>query len=361
MATNYDNQLDKGDVLDVLESLALPDDIVARIFQNLGSLVNVEELNSTPTEADFHGKDLVLMNTGGTVDLSNISKADIKDLDALIFTTDENVNVDLSGLETTHFKGVITTNGGDDSITVNSEKGGTVSSGDGDDTVNTGAGKDFVKTGAGNDSVDTGAGNDTVYAGAGDDSINTGTGCDTVYSQDGNDTVNTGDGHDIVFSGAGNDSVVAGVGNDIVFAGAGNDTVYAGAGNDSISAGAGDDYVSTGLGDDSVSTGIGNDSVYVGFGNDSVNTGAGDDIVKLATGFSGTTQFNGGEGSSDILDLSHVVITDVVMNCEALTITLDDNSVISATNFETFIYDSSTVDVDGGIVTVGVNPFDANF
>jgi Ca2+-binding RTX toxin-like protein len=315
MTTNYSEPLDKEDVATSLHASTLPTYIVNKILQSLGGDVFVNEVNSDFKTNDLRGNDLVLVNQAGTMDLSHISKADIKDLNALVFTTNENVDFTLSGNHTLSFKGVVTTNGGDDTINLNSIRGVTVSSGYGNDSVNTGAGNDTVLTGAGNDSINTGAGDDIVFAGAGNDTINTG---------------------------------------------AGDDTVFAGAGNDIINTGGGNDSVSTGSGNDSVTTGDGNDTVYVGSGNDSVNTGDGADIVKLAYDFSGNATLDGGNGAQDTLDLSHVVITDVVKNDVVLTITLDDNSVITATNFEKFIYDSSTVDVDGGIVIVGINQFVAH-
>ena len=316
MATNYSEPLNKGDVAASLNASTLPSYITTKILESLGGEVFVNEVNSDFKTNDLRGNDLVLVNQAGIMDLSFISKADIKDLDALVFTTNENVNFTLSGDNTLSFKGVVTTNGGDDTINLNSIMGVTVSSG------------------YGNDSVNTGAGNDTVFAGAG------------------NDTVFAGEGNNYIKTGAGNDTVLTGTGNDTVFAGAGDDIINTGAGNDSVS---------TGSGNDSVTTGDGNDTVYVGSGNDSVNTGDGMDIVKLAAGFSGNASLNGGAGAPDTLDLSHVVITDVVKNDAVFTITLDDTSVITATNFGTFIYDSSTGDVDGEIVViVGVNQFDAH-
>ncbi len=387
MATNYSEPLNKGDVAASLINSTLPTYIVTKILQSLDAKVFVNEVNSDFKTNDLRGNDLVLINQAGTMDLSLISKADIKDLDALVFTTNENVNFTLSGNNTLSFKGVVSTNGGDDIINLNSIRGVTVSSGYGNDSVNTGAGNDTVLAGAGNDSINTGDGNDIVFAGegnnriitgrgndyvsagAGNDSINTGDGNDTVSAGAGNDSINTGAGNDYVSAGAGNDIINTGDGNDYVSAGAGNDSINTGTGNDTVSAGAGNDIiitgdgndsVSTGLGNDSVTTGNGNDSVYVGAGNDSVNTGAGTDIVKLAAGFSGNGQFDGGAGTSDAIDLRQVVITDVDKNGAVLTITLDDTSVITATNFETFIYDSSTDDVEGGMVIVGVNQFVAH-
>jgi Ca2+-binding RTX toxin-like protein len=316
MATNYFTE-SKSVVRSDLQASSLPSNIITKILSGLGSTVKGVEfdnhdLSHPPTGTRLNGSELVLIDPNGSVDLSSISKASINGVDAIVFTTDEDVNFTLSGANTLSFKGVVTTNAGDDAITLNSKVGVTVSSGDGNDTVN------------------TGAGNDSVLAGSGDDSVTTG---------------------------AGNDSVSAGAGNDTVVTGTGNDTVLAGAGNDSINTGAGNDSVSTGSGNDTVTTEGGNDSVYVGSGNDTVNTGAGNDIVKLAAGFSGNAALDGGAGVSDRLDLSHVVITDVAQVGTVLTITLDDNSVITATNFEKIIYDNSTADVDGGVVIVGVNQF----
>jgi Ca2+-binding RTX toxin-like protein len=283
MATNYDQPLDKGVVAEGLTAMALPGDIVTKILKSLGGgSVDVAAFDSTPTGTGIHGNDLIMINTGGTLDLSSISKADIKGVDAFVFNTNDDVRFDFTGPNTKDFKGVITTGGGNDAIDVNSKKGVTISSGDGSDSVTTGTGKDSVNLGAGNDSISTGKGNDTVSTGAGNDSVN---------------------------------------------------------------------------------TGAGNDKVFVGSGNDTVNTGVGHDTIKFDSGFNGNAQLNGGAGN-DKLDLSNVVINSVTQNGAGLTISLDNgnnaDSVVTVTNFEKFIYDSNG-DADGGIVTVGVNPFDATF
>ena len=278
MATNYDDKQSKSDVRDALTSSTLPAAVAAKILKTLGGKVNINEVNHAPTGNDVHGEDLVLIATGGTIDLSGISKADIKGVNAFVFTTNDDVNFTLAGDHTTSFNGVITTNAGNDTINLNSKKGVTVSSGDGNDSVTTGSGKDSIDLGAGNDSVNTGEGNDSV---------------------------------------------------------------------------------STGSGNDSVSTGAGSDSVLVGSGNDSVDTGAGTDIVKLAAQFTGNAILDGGDGKSDKLDLSSVVIKDVVPEGAGFKITLDDNSVITATNFEKFVYDSNG-DAKGGIKIVGAVQFDAH-
>lgn len=305
-----------------LNSSTLPSDIVAKILSNLDSHVKVVKFDSlppltAPTGAKVKGKDLVLIDPNGPVNLSSISKADIKGIDAFIFTTNEDVKFTLSGSNTLGFKGVVATNAGDDNIILNSEAGVTVSSGDGNDSVITGSGHDSVKLGAGNDTVNTRAGNDSVSTGSGNDSINTGDGKDTVLAGAGDDIINTG-GHN--------------------------------------------DFVSTGSGNDSVNTGTGNDTVLVGSGNTVINTGSGDDVVKLDFGFSGTlAQLNGNAGTQDKLDLRLVNIDTVVRSGPQLTITLDDGSVIEATHFEKFVYDNNGIDTDGGIVTVGIDKFDADF
>lgn len=302
MATsNY--SVSKSQAAASLNSSTLPSDIVTKILSNLGANVKVVEFNSlapltAPTGAAVKGKDLVLIDPNNPVDLSSISKENIKGIDAFIFTSNEDVNFTLSGSNTLAFKGVITTNAGDDNINLNSDTGVTVSSGDGDDSVITGAGHDSVKLGAGNDTVNTGAGNDSVSAGAGDDSINTG---------------------------AGNDSV------------------------------------STGSGNDTVNTGAGDDTVFVGTGDTVINMGSGKDTAKLDFGFSGIAKLNGGDGSPDKLDLRLVNIDTVSRSGAQLTITLDDGSVIQATKFEKFIYDNDPSSTDEEIVIVGAHQLDDNF
>ena len=169
----------------------------------------------------------------------------------------------------------------------------------------------------------------------------------------GNDDINTGAGNDIVWAEAGNDSVNTGSGHDTVSAGAGDDLIFTGADND---------IVTTGSGNDSVYTASGNDTVYLYSGNSLVNTGANNDIVELNFGYSGTlTQLNGSGGDIDKLDLSQVSIDTVSRFGPQLTITLDDGSVVKATNFEKFVYDNNGIDTEGGIVIVGINQLDGNF
>jgi|CXWL01.1.fsa_nt_gi hypothetical protein len=199
--TNY--SVWKSDAAASLNASTLSSDVVTKILSNLDAHVKVVKFDSLdpltdPIGAAVKGNDLVLIDPNGSVDLSSISKEEIKGVDAFIFTTNEDVNFTLSGSNTLAFKGVITSNAGDDKIDLNSKAGVTVSSGDGDDSVTTGSGHDSVNLGAGNDTVNTGAGNDSVSTGSGDDSIDTGSGNDTVLVGSGNAVVNMGAGNDTV-------------------------------------------------------------------------------------------------------------------------------------------------------------------
>jgi|GEM_PF-7030669 len=132
--TNY--SVTKSAAAASLNASDLPADIVNTILSKLGSTVKVVQFDSNlpltnPTGAAVSGKDLVLIDPNGSVDLSSISKANIKEVDAFIFTTNENVDFTLSGSNTLSFKGVVTTNAGNDTINLNSKFGVTVSSGDG--------------------------------------------------------------------------------------------------------------------------------------------------------------------------------------------------------------------------------------
>ena len=122
--------------------MALPPAIVSKMLSSFSSIVKVVDFNNSdpaspltaPTGDSVKGHDLVLIDPIGSVDLSRISAENIARFDALVFTTDENVNFTLSGNNTLSFKGVVSTNGGDDIINLNSIVGVTVSSGYGNDS-----------------------------------------------------------------------------------------------------------------------------------------------------------------------------------------------------------------------------------
>lgn len=85
----------------------------------------------------------------------------------------------------------LTTNGGDDTVYVNS----------GTATVDAGAGNDNVLIAFNNDS------SCTAHGGIGDDSLTTGKGQSTLYGDDGNDHLTAQNGHSSVYGGAGDDSL----------------------------------------------------------------------------------------------------------------------------------------------------------
>lgn len=271
MATNYGGK--KTDLTTALHSSSLPTSVVDTILKSLGKTVILSDM--TESAADVKGVNLPGLHDVTDLDLSGITNKEVAKAKAFIFDSSDDVTFDLgSSADTVKFKGVVTTNEGDDTINVFGKKA-------------------------------------------------------TIYSGDGNDTVTTGNG---------------------------KDNVILGAGDDEANTGGGNDKISTGLGNDSVDSGSGNDTVYVGSGNDTVNTGDGKDIVKLAASFTGDAVIDGG-ADKDTLNLSKVVITDVHEMGGGLHITLDDGSSVMASNFEKFIFDTSTVDTDGKIVTVGINDF----
>ncbi len=138
------------------------------------------------------GTDVGVINSGGTISLSELDGKTIKDLNALIFSTEDDVNLTLDK----RFKGLVSFGGGDDTTVYSGANKQNISAGAGNDSVTTGSGKDFVNAGEGDDSVSTGAGNDSVKTGAGNDTVVTGGGSDTVVTGNGSDSVNAGGGKD---------------------------------------------------------------------------------------------------------------------------------------------------------------------
>ena len=293
-STNYSET--KQNTSNELRDSDLSSALVAKIVRGLGNNVAINN-NTNPahvlTPSDIHDKDLVYSDHSGAVNLNAIKASDITKLDAIIFNSNDGVALTMNqGSGAAAFKAWIVTSGGDDTIKL-SGAGVKVSSGEGNDSITTGNGNDSIDAGAGNDSISSGNGNDSITAGSGNDTINSGSG---------NDTINTG---------SGNDSVNAGVGNDSVVIGSGNDTVFA---------------------------------------------GNGDDIVKLARGFTGNANIDGGK-NFDTADFRNVDIFDAAKSGSIVTVTLMDHSVIKVTSVEEFIYDSNGTDSGGKIITVGVNDF----
>jgi Ca2+-binding RTX toxin-like protein len=156
----------------------------------------------------------------------------------------------------------------------------------GDDRMSGTSHRDHVEGHAGNDVIDAGADKDQVLGGAG------------------NDLIYGGDGDDILGGDAGDDIIFAGAGNDIVSGGAGNDHLYGEAGDDILVGDAGDDFLDGGIGADRLDGGTGNDTL-------------------ISRNDNATDFFDGGEGSSDALDLS-TSSTSVTLNLRTGTVVYGD-------------------------------------
>lgn len=208
MASNYDGA-------SALQTM-LAQGLISQSFLN-----NLDKEKGEPTYQEVNslssisqGADVAFMapQSDGVLLTLNLPQQTIKDLNALVFTNDNGVNLHLPS----QFKGTVVFGNGNDSLDYKGSKPLEVNSGDG------------------NDIITTGKGNDTVNGGNGNDSITTGNGKDIVRGDDGNDTINTGNGNDEIVGGAGADSVIAGNGKDTIVTGNGSDTVDAGNGNDLI-------------------------------------------------------------------------------------------------------------------------------
>ena len=179
---------------------------------------------------------------------------------------------------------VVSLGDGNDRLTVDVDRRGLLSGGDGNDTL----------TG--------GAGDETLFGGTGDDVLDGGTGADLLSGQDGADTVRyagrsapvtvnlttltldegqAGE-HDIVT--ADNESLVGGNGADSLTGNAGANVLDGGPGNDNLAGGSGDDTVLGGDGDDVDDGGTGNDVIDGGAGNDQVSGGSGADDLRGGPG-----------------------------------------------------------------------------
>lgn len=201
MATNYDNndvndalQAFKDDgslnqvLLDQLEKEAAKGDVSGKFIDSIPNNIN---------EAVTQGTDVAFFELGGVLDLSALSAKTVTDLNALIFATEEKVDLTLPK----GFTGSVVLGGGDDEIVLKGTKKVQVDGGAGDDSIKTSNGSDSVRAGDGNDTISTGNGRDTIEIGGGEDSVNTGNGNDTVLVGDDEDATNTM----IINGGAGTD------------------------------------------------------------------------------------------------------------------------------------------------------------
>jgi len=186
MASNYDDGISKKEAVNNLLDSTLSFSTAQQIIKSLGGgKVTVGSFTGADSASELAGNKLALFTGGGTVNFGNTASNDLKGVKSIVFGDASNVNFTLAGAGAKKFKGVISTNDGNDLVTVDDTKKVFISTGDGNDTVITGDGKDTVATGDGNDSISTGGGNDLVFLGDGSDSA-------------GSDTVDTGAGNDIV-------------------------------------------------------------------------------------------------------------------------------------------------------------------
>jgi Ca2+-binding RTX toxin-like protein len=198
---------------------------------------------------------------------------------------------------------------------------------------------ELFKGTSGNDQMTGTSHRDHMEGLAGDDVIDAGADKDQVLGGAGNDLIYGGDGDDILGGEAGDDIIFAGAGNDIVSGGAGNDQLYGEAGNDIL------------VGDD------GDDLLDGGIGADRLDGGSGDDTL-VSKNDTATDFFDGGEGSSDKLDLS-TSSTSVTLNLATGTVTYGDAPVTaSATPIEADAFvnieDFDLTDYDDSIVATSV-------
>lgn len=244
--------------------------------------------------------------TGGT---SNITIGDGSLITGNIVTGND---VDTIDLGTTEVLGAISTNDGDDAVTVGGHVSGAVNTGRGDDDFN-------VEDGARIDGkTDTSDGNDEITIGTGvtfNASITAGTGNDTITAGD-NNTFNTGSG---IKLGAGDDTLLFGDGNTI------NSNVVFGDGTNSGTFGA--DTTINGTVDG------GNQSDTLEFGDNTNITGdirafQGDDSITFGDGGS-FNKLQSGDGKDTIVVGENVnwATIETGNDADAVIVGLFDESV----------------------------------
>ncbi|MGD7035446.1 calcium-binding protein [Methylotuvimicrobium buryatense] len=158
------------------------------LFQELTKVRDISSQFFDEIPAAFEitrGTNLLFVEGGGELDLSGIDRPTARQLNAIFFSTDDDVDLTLPN----QFRGTVVLGDGNNSLEANNAV--IVYSGAGNDTINTGRGNDLVVTGEGDDFVDTGNGRDTIVVGSGNDTINAGNGRDLIIVEKGEDTDNT--------------------------------------------------------------------------------------------------------------------------------------------------------------------------
>ncbi len=141
--------------------------------------------------------------------------------------------------------GVITGQGGNDTIAGGAETD-RVSGGDDDDLIVGRGGDDDLSGDAGNDQLLGGDGNDSMSGGGNNDTMNANAGEDTLSGDGGNDILVGQDGADSLDGGTGNDTMDGGNGDDVLEGGDDNDILRGGTGQDSLAGGLGMDMLTGG-------------------------------------------------------------------------------------------------------------------
>jgi Ca2+-binding RTX toxin-like protein len=166
-----------GDPTEFLTNSGLPDDVLAKIIkeitkQDRGDIaLNVvdDTLSTTNIPA---GSDLVVVTRGGKVDISTLSTALLKDLNALVFNIPADADgktqpIDLT-IKAKKFDGTVELGNGNDTLLLTTNKGVLIDGRAGDDSITAGGGNDSIVVGLGNDSVDAGKGNDLIKVSGGE-------------------------------------------------------------------------------------------------------------------------------------------------------------------------------------------------
>lgn len=182
---------------------------------------------------------------------------------------------------------------------------------------------------------------------------------DEVTSGASADIIDTGAGNDtITDSGAGDDNITTGAGDDTVTdSGAGADTINTGAGGDTITdSGTGADIIDMGAGDDTLTdSGAGADTIDMGAGADTItDAGAGDDVITLGAG---ADSVDAGTGA-DTIDLAEATsaVDNIIYGAQG------DGSAVGAAAGTLTGYDTITSFTSGTdtITASAIDTVDAN-
>ncbi|MGQ7243341.1 VCBS domain-containing protein, partial [Salinicola sp. V024] len=131
-------------------------------------------------------------------------------------------------------------------------------------------------------------------------------GDDALMANDSGTKLIGGKGDDVLIGGKGNDILTGGDGDDILRGGEGNDTLSGGTGRDTLTGGAGNDTLDGGAGADRLEGGKGNDILTGGDGSDTFAWMRGDQGSSAAPAVDQVTDFKSGAGG-DVVDLSDML------------------------------------------------------